>query len=83
MEESQSNFPFRKLRYHTYLTLEVMLHVEHLVAYKVMFSVNKETRRFLQKHSILIQNGFINEGLITYNLFYDFNHYEQLEKLYL
>jgi hypothetical protein len=46
MEKSAGNFPFRKLRYDKYLTLEVMMYVEHQEAYKFMFTANKEARTF-------------------------------------
>ena len=82
MVESPSNFPFRKLRYDKYLTLDVMTHVEHQEVLKFMFSLNKEARTFLQNNFLTIRNEFINDGLITYSLKNDFNSYEQLEKLY-
>ena len=47
-----------------------------------MFFVNKEARTFLLKHFPTIQNGFINDGLIHYQIYSDFNGFEQLEKLY-
>ncbi len=68
MAESMSDFPFRKLRYDIYLTLDVMMYVDHLEVHKFMFTLNKETRYFLQQNMITIQNGFVNEGLITYRL---------------
>ena len=70
MEYSGSVFPFRKLRYIKYLTLEVMMYVEHLDSLEFMFSVNKETRAFLKNNMGTIQNGFMNEGL---NWFVFFN----------
>ena len=82
MEEVLSTFPFRKLRYAKYLTLEVMMYVERSQALEFMFSVNKEARAFLHKHLISIQNGFINDGLIEYALSCTFKDYEQLERLY-
>ena len=33
-----------------------------------MFAVNKQTRAYLTQNFTSIQNGFINEGLITYDL---------------
>ena len=47
-----------------------------------MFFVNKEARTFLLKHFTTIKNGFINDGLIHYQIYSDFNGFEQLEKLY-
>ena len=82
MENSKSNFPYRKLWYDIYLSLEVMMNVEHLQVLQFMFEVNKATRSYLQKNIITIQNGFINAGLITYQLKSDFYHYQQLENIY-
>ena len=83
MVESKSDFPFRKLKYDKYLTLEVMTFVEHPGVYNFMFGVNKKTRSYLQDNYIAVQNGFINGGLIIYQLKNDFFHYDQLEKLYI
>ena len=47
-----------------------------------MHGVNKEARNFLSQHYDSIKNGFINEGLIDYDLSCTFNDYEQLERLY-
>ncbi len=47
-----------------------------------MFGVNKASRTFLQDNYNSIQNGFINEGLITYDLEINFRDFEQLERLY-
>jgi hypothetical protein len=66
MVESHSDFPFRLLRQDAYLTLEVMLYVEHPMVLDFMFRINKETRSFLQRNYISVNNGFTNEGLITY-----------------
>lgn len=60
MEESLSAFPFRKLRHYKYLTLEVMIYVEHLASCKFIYNVNKCTRSFLGNNMQIIQNGFIN-----------------------
>ena len=83
MVESLNNFPFRKLAQDKYLTLEVMIFVEYLNVCEFMYSVNLETRNFVQRNFITIRNGFINEGLITYELSDYFNYMEELEKLYL
>ena len=82
MEEAVTSFPFRKLRYEIYLTLDFMMYVQRSQALEFMFCVNKEARAFLHQHFISIQNGFINEGLIFYDLSSNFNGYEQLERLY-
>ncbi len=47
-----------------------------------MYSVNKEARAFLKQNLIAINNGFVNEGLIDYDFYCDFEDYEQLENLY-
>jgi hypothetical protein len=76
MVESLSEFPFRKLRYETYLTLNVMMHVDCAEVYKFMFALNKEARKFLQDKFITVRNEFVNEGLITYEVKHDFMHYQ-------
>ena len=42
--ESAGDFPFHKIKDFTYLTLDVMMHVEYEDAYKFMFNINKEGR---------------------------------------
>ena len=66
MEESLCNFIFRKLKYDKYLALEVIFYIKHPDIYNFMFSVSKDTRKFLQTNFITARNGFINVGLITY-----------------
>ena len=68
MVESLSEFPLRKLRCDLYLMIDIMLHVDYEEVKNFMFTLNKETRAFLQKNFIIIRNGFVNEGLITYDL---------------
>lgn len=75
MVESLSDLPFRKLRDEKYLTLELMLYIEHPEVLQFMFSVNKDTRKFLESNFITIRNGFVNEGLITYELSSEFNNW--------
>ncbi len=82
MVESFCDFPFRKLRDEKFLTLELMMYIEHPIVLQIMFSVNKNTRKFLESNFIAIRNGFVNEGLISYELSSDFNNWYQLEKLY-
>ena len=82
MENTNVTLPFSKLRYETYLTLDVMMHVEYQEAYNFMFTVNKETRLFLLNNFITIRNGFINDGLIQFTVDSDFNGFYLLEKLY-
>ncbi len=67
MVETMRQFPFQKLDNKKYLTLEVMMCVNHQEVYKFMFEVNKEGRGFLHKNINTIQNGFDNAGLITYD----------------
>ncbi len=52
MVESKGDFPFRVLRYEIYLLLDIMMYIECEEILKFMFSVNKETRNFVQKHFI-------------------------------
>jgi pimeloyl-ACP methyl ester carboxylesterase len=40
-----------------------------------LFSVNRSTRDFLESNASTIYNGFINDGLIEYELFCDFKSY--------
>ena len=82
MEESVSVFPFHKLRYDKYLTLDIMMHVEFKEACSFMFGCSKATRAFLESNSRTIQNGFINGGLIVYDFFGRFHDFELLERLY-
>ena len=82
MVESVSDFPFRKLSYYKYLTLEVLMYVDIQEAYNFLFSVNKEGKSFLERNFITVRNGFVNDGLVTcyvHDTFYDF---VQLEKQY-
>jgi hypothetical protein len=83
MEEA-SSFIFRKLRYEKFLTLEVMMHVEHRNVLAFIFGVNKETRTFLIQNMITIQNGFINDGLIEHCISSSdgYNAYDLLDNLY-
>ena len=67
MVESAGCFPFRKLYHDKFLILDVMMFVEHQDVLKFMFAVNKQTRAYLTQNFSTIQNGFINEGLITYD----------------
>ena len=68
----ESVFPLSKLRHYTYLTIDVMMHIDYQEAIKFMFTVNKEGRSFLHNNFIAIRNGFINDGLITYEIYSDF-----------
>ncbi len=47
-----------------------------------MFEVNRAARNFLLNNSMTVRNGFINEGLIVYEIENNFNGYEQLERIY-
>ncbi len=47
MEKAVNGFPFHKLKFYTYLTLEVMMNVERSQVLNFMFSTNKEARAFL------------------------------------
>ena len=61
--ESASAFPFRKLVSNIYLTVDVMINIEHYDAYQFMFNLNKDAREFIKNNFIAVRNGFINEGL--------------------
>ena len=62
--EYAGDFPLRILRDYIYLTLDVMMYVEHENAYEFMFKINKEGRKFIINNFITMKNEFINEGLI-------------------
>ena len=47
VESVSAALPFPKLRYDKYLTLDVLMFVDHPKAYEFMFAVNKATRTFL------------------------------------
>ena len=76
MVEYVYHFPFRKLKYDKFLTLEVMKYVENREVCNFMFCVNNMSRSYIQDNFITIQNEFINEGLITYQLIGNFYYYE-------
>jgi hypothetical protein len=84
--ESPGNFPFCKIRYYIYLALDVMMYLDHEDAFKFMFKINKEGRKFIINNFITVRNGFINDGLI--DIIFDndpseqFNNYDKLEKNY-
>lgn len=83
MEETVNKFFFCKLMHDTYLTIDVMMHIDRSNVLQFMYRVKKETRSFLQKNYISITNGFINEGLIVYDIKAgEYQSYFQLEKLY-
>lgn len=76
MVESEGDFPpFRRLRSYNYLILDVLMNIEREEVIKFMFAVNKVTRNFVNTKYITIQNGFTNEGLVTYKLESNFNTY--------
>ena len=72
MVESQGSFPFRKLRYETYLTQDVLKYIDREDALNFMFGINKLERGFLIQNFKTIQNEFINDGLIPYYFDDDF-----------
>lgn len=76
MINSATDFPFRQLKVRKYLTLEIMLHVDYPDILTYMYAVNRATRSYIESNLKTIRNGFINAGLITYQLkTNDFNHY--------
>ena len=52
-----------------------MMYVDRADVYKFMFTLNKEARKFLQDNFITVRNGFVNDGLITYQIDSDFEGY--------
>ena len=64
--ESDGDFPFRKLRFYKYLTLEVLMNIDHFDACYFMFKINREARKFILNNYIAVRNGYINEGLIDF-----------------
>ena len=66
MAETARVLPFHRLKYDTYLILDVMMYVQHQEILKFMFAVNKDTRGFLQHNFTTILNGLNNRGLIPY-----------------
>lgn len=83
MVEPVINFPLTKLRDFTYLTLDVMMHIEYEKSKYFMFAINKQGRLFLQNNFYAIRNGFINDGLIPFQWEFSLDSFLQLEKLYL
>ncbi len=43
----EGDFPFRKLKHDTFLTLDVLMFVDYLDALIFMFKINKEARKYL------------------------------------
>ena len=72
---SLSEFPFLKLKYFKYLTLDIMMNIDYQIVLKFMFTLNKEARSFLQQNFITIRNEFVNDGLLTYSFKSDENHF--------
>lgn len=68
--ESFSLFPFHKFRYDKYLTLDVLLYVNHQEVLKYFFDLNKEGRNYIIQNFITIRNEFNNNGLIDCHFFY-------------
>ena len=69
VESERGIFPFPKLKYSTFDTVEVLMHVEYEKACKFIFAVNKAARIFLQQNILAIRNGFSNEGLFYHKLY--------------
>ena len=46
VESETAAFPFPKLSNYIYVTLDVLMFVDHPKAYEFMFTVNKATRTF-------------------------------------
>ena len=58
------------------------MYVDYEAAGYFMFHANKATRAFLENNASTIRNGFINDGLIEYEVEDKFLHFYHLEKLY-
>lgn len=63
--------------------LEVLMHVDYSYACNFMFGLNKESRNFVEDNSNSIRNGYVNDGLITYELPLTYTGFELLQTLYL
>ena len=75
IEVTGNAFPFRKLRYYKFLTLEILMYVDYNDALKFIFSVNKATRSFFKSNASIIRNGFLNNGLCKYQFNCSFVYY--------
>ena len=75
-EEEGKYFPFRLLRNEVYLTIDILMYLERSLVLQIIFGVNKATRFFLLHNYNSIKNGFINEGLIIYDLDCKFRGFE-------
>ena len=42
------------------------MHVEQEDAYKFMFALNKDARKFILDNFITVRNEFVNDGLIDF-----------------
>jgi hypothetical protein len=42
------------------------MHVEQKDAYKFMFGLNKDARKFILDNFITVRNEFVNDGLIDF-----------------
>ena len=67
-ESVRRKFPFQSLKLFKLATIEVLTYVEHKVALKFMFAINKEARTFLHHYFIFIRNAFTNNGLFNQNI---------------
>ena len=64
METLANAFPFHKLKQEKYLMIEVIMYLKHGEASKFMFSLNKESRKFILQNFITIKNGFTNDSFL-------------------
>ena len=60
-----------------------MMNVEYKSAWHFMFYANKATRAFLENNGSTLRNGYINDGLICYDVDSEFHVFYLLEKLYV
>ena len=82
MNASVTSFPFWKLRYDKYMTLDVLMYIDYREALQFMFAVSKQARLFLHSNIVPFINEFENEGLITYEIDNRYEGFKLLERLY-
>ena len=74
MEEEVSVFPFKKLKYDKFLTLEIMMFLEYSEVLEFMFNINRASRNFIESNASTIINGYSNDGLQYKEFKCDFIH---------
>ncbi len=82
MAESETDFPFRKLKGYKYMTIELLMYVQNCKAWDFLHSLSKSTRDFLEKNFIAIENDYFNNGLVINYLGENLNDYENFDIQY-